>query len=310
LSDQLGDVRADIRDHERLHRELLDFRPEFVFHLAAQPLVRYSYQHPVETYETNVLGTVHVLEGLRQVARPCTAVIITTDKCYENREWLHGYREDDPMGGADPYSSSKGMAELAVAAYRRSYFLKGPVRVASVRAGNVIGGGDWALDRIVPDIARALGRGEPVRLRNPHARRPWQHVLDPLHGYLKLAALMDASPDNGTQLPALCSGFNFGPEASSNRTVRELTEQMLRWLPGSWEPVGELNAPHEATLLHLSIDKARFLLDWTPVWDFETAVQNTAEWYRRHFAQDDMRTVTADQVTAYQSAVSGNSGNQ
>lgn len=280
LSSQLSDARADIRDREQLRAVIRDFEPEIVFHLAAQPLVRYSYQNPIETYETNVMGSIYLLEALRTLNRPCVAVMVTTDKCYENREWVFGYREVDPMGGADPYSSSKGMAELAIAAYRRSYFGDAQVRVASARAGNVIGGGDWATDRIVPDCVRALQKNEPIVVRNPAATRPWQHVLDPLHGYLLLAQQMNQAPANSDRLAKLCSGFNFGPESSSNKTVRELVERVLQTIPGGWVDQSNSTAVHEAHLLQLCIDKARSLLRWEPAWDFQSAVDKTAAWYQ------------------------------
>ena len=281
LFDQLGLAGrmehevADVRDQEAVAASLRAVRPEFVFHLAAQPLVRLSYAEPVETYATNVMGTVHVLEALRSLEKPCAAVIVTTDKCYENREWVYGYREDDPMGGYDPYSSSKGMAELATSAYRRSFFSTGPARVASARAGNVIGGGDWAQDRIVPDCMRALEAGAPIPVRNKTATRPWQHVLEPLGGYLWLAACL-AAPGGA----ALAGAYNFGPSASSNRNVAELVQEILCHWPGAWEDHSDPNAVHEASLLQLSIDKARSYLRWSPVWDFPATIRQTVAWYR------------------------------
>jgi CDP-glucose 4,6-dehydratase len=299
LSTQLADTRADIRDREQVTAVIRDFNPEIVFHLAAQPLVRYSYQNPVETYETNVMGSIYVLEALRTLNRPCVAIMVTTDKCYENREWVFGYREVDPMGGADPYSSSKGMAELAIAAYRNSYFGDGQVRVASARAGNVIGGGDWATDRIVPDCVRSLQKNEPIVVRNPGATRPWQHVLDPLHGYLLLAQQMHQAPANSGRLAQLCSGFNFGPDSSSNRTVRELVEQILKSLPGRWVDHSDAAAPHEAHMLQLCIDKARRLLAWQPCWDFRRSVDLTAVWYQSAVDAMDITPMTLQQIAQY-----------
>ncbi|MCX7385955.1 MAG: CDP-glucose 4,6-dehydratase [Planctomycetales bacterium] len=299
LSTQIADTRADIRDRVQLTSVIRDFDPEIVFHLAAQPLVRYSYQNPIETYETNVMGSIYVLEALRISNRPCVAVMVTTDKCYENREWVFGYREVDPMGGRDPYSSSKGMAELAIAAYRRSYFGNAQIRVASVRAGNVIGGGDWALDRIVPDCVRALQKNEPMVVRNPAATRPWQHVLEPLHGYLTLAHKLHMAQPASDRLRQLCSGFNFGPESSSNRTVRELVDQLLQTIPGSWLNHCDPKSLHEAHLLHLCIDKAKSLLGWTPNWDFATSVKMTAEWYQQHATGQDVRLLTQQQISTY-----------
>lgn len=283
LFDQLGLASrvhhqiGDIRDASLVCRHIQQIQPDFVFHLAAQPLVRLSYKEPVETYATNVMGTVHVLDALRTLEKPCAAVMVTTDKCYENREWLHGYREEDPMGGYDPYSSSKGMAELAIAAYRRSFFAEHPVKIASARAGNVIGGGDWAMDRIVPDCIRALQVGAPIGVRNPHATRPWQHVLEPLSGYLWLAACL--SKATGSDSP-LCSGFNFGPGHDANRTVGELVVEALKTWPGRWEDQSDPFAHHEAKLLQLSTDKANALLGWSAAWRFADAVRETVTWYR------------------------------
>jgi len=278
LADRMANEIGDIRDLEGVRRSILSAQPDYVFHLAAQPLVRLSYREPLETYATNVMGTIHVMEVLRLLQKPCAAVFVTTDKCYENREWLYGYREDDPMGGFDPYSSSKGMAELAISAFRRSFFKDHPVRIASARAGNVIGGGDWAPDRILPDAIRSLRRSEPIPVRNPNAIRPWQHVLEPLSGYLQLAA---AIADPTLHPPSeLCSAFNFGPHLESNRNVRELIEDVLRHWPGSWIDRSDPEAPHEAGRLNLAIDKAFHLLAWRPKWDFSSAVSRTVNWYR------------------------------
>lgn len=296
LAGRLRSVLGDIRDAGLVRRVVAEAQPAFVFHLAAQPLVRRSYREPLLTWETNVLGTLHLLEALRGLDRPCAAVVVTTDKCYENREWFHGYREDDPLGGHDPYAASKAAAELAVAAWRRSFFHDSPVRLATARAGNVIGGGDWAADRIVPDAVRALQRGEPVRVRNPRATRPWQHVLEPLAGYLTLAARLAAAPPGPTPLAA---AFNFGPGHDANRTVRELVEEVLRHWPGRWEEAGDPAAPHEAGLLQLSSDKAGALLGWRPAWTFAEAVRETVRWY--HDARDPARVgdLTREQITAY-----------
>ncbi len=286
LFDQLGlatrfDHRiGDIRDLSTV-REIVDtVKPDFVFHLAAQPLVRLSYEQPVETYATNVLGTAHVLEALRLANRPCTIVAVTTDKCYENREWVHSYREEDPMGGYDPYSSSKGAAELVINAYRRSYF--GPasgIRLASARAGNVIGGGDWAADRIVPDCIRALQADQAIPVRNKVATRPWQHVLEPLSGYLWLAASLASDPGSPATAP-LASAFNFGPALTSNRSVAALVQEVLKHWPGRWEDRSDPHAVHEAKLLNLATDKAYHFLQWQPVWSFEETIAHTVSWYR------------------------------
>ncbi|MGA3171947.1 MAG: CDP-glucose 4,6-dehydratase [Chthoniobacteraceae bacterium] len=288
----------DIRKGDAVADIMGKFGPDFVFHLAAQPLVRLSYEQPVETWETNVLGTIHVLEGLRGLDHPCAAVFITTDKCYENREWIYAYREADPLGGHDPYSSSKAGAEIAVAAWRRSFFPESPVKIASARAGNVIGGGDWALDRIVPDCMRALARGETIPVRNKTSTRPWQHVLEPLGGYLWLGARLAGAGSEG-----LCEAFNFGPRLESNRTVAELVMEILKHRPGKWEDRSDPNAPHEAGLLNLSIEKAFHALDWSPVWDFEETIARTVKWYAHAGESEDAplaltRADIADYVAA------------
>ena len=266
---------GDVREAAAVRQSIATAQPDFVFHLAAQPLVRLSYAQPVESYATNVMGTVHVLDALRLLQKPCAAVFITTDKCYENREWVHGYREEDRLGGHDPYSSSKAAAEIAIGSFRRSFFKNHPVKIASARAGNVIGGGDWAAERIVPDCIRALQQGQPIAVRNRHATRPWQHVLEPLSGYLWLAARLAQVPG-----PQFCSAFNFGPDHEANRTVAELVLEVLKHWPGSWEDCTDPLAPHEAALLQLTTDKARALLGWKPVWSFSEAVAATVRWYR------------------------------
>lgn len=264
---------ADIRNPERVRRSIHEFQPDFVIHMAAQPLVRRSYSMPVETYETNVMGTIHVLEALRSISRPCVAVIVTTDKVYQNHGSGRAYEEADHMGGHDPYSSSKAMVEIAVSAYRDSYFHNGVIRVASARAGNVIGGGDWAEDRIVPDAMRALNQGKTIPVRNPQAVRPWQHVLEPLGGYLLLSAKLASDT-------FVATSFNFGPGPNADRSVRDLTEEILKHRHGAWIDSSDSGALHEATLLKLSIEKARKILGWTPRWDFITTVEKTVSWYR------------------------------
>ena len=270
---------GDIRDAALLNDLVAETRPELVLHLAAQPLVRRSYAEPTATWATNVMGTIHMLEALRRLEQPCTAVLITTDKVYRNNEWLYGYRENDPLGGHDPYSSSKAAAELAIASWRASFCGSLPhqspqLRIASARAGNVIGGGDWAEDRILPDAMRALAKGEPIGVRNPAATRPWQHVLEPLGGYLLLAERLSADP-------SLASAFNFGPQLEANRSVQELVEEGLRHWPGSWQDQSDPLAPHEANLLNLVTDKAHHQLGWSPRWDFATTVARTVGWYRQ-----------------------------
>ena len=292
LFDQLGLKEhihhqiGDLRDGALVMQSILDARPDFVFHLGAQAIVRTSYVQPVETYMTNVIGTVHVLEALRKLSSPCAAVLITTDKCYENREWLHGYREEDPLGGYDPYSSSKAGAEIAIASWRRSFFVDHPVRISSVRAGNVIGGGDWADDRIMPDSIRALEQGRPIPVRNKTSTRPWQHVLDPVSGYLWLAAVLSEPSLRPFDGNLFASAFNFAPSLESNRTVEEVVGEVLSHWPGIWEDNSDPDAVHEAKLLNLARDKAFHLLGWKPVWAFQKAVEATVSWYRR---ADDIR---------------------
>lgn len=297
---------GDIRDLATVQKIMAECQPDFVFHLAAQPLVRLSYEQPVETYATNVMGTINVLEAVRLTARPCVVVAITTDKCYENKEWVHSYREEDPMGGYDPYSSSKGAAELVINAYRCSYFSVpgSQVRLASARAGNVIGGGDWAIDRIVPDCIRALQKGEGIPVRNKVATRPWQHVLEPLSGYLWLAACL-AHPELRPEAyrSHLPSAFNFGPALASNRTVAELVQEVLKHWPGQWVDRSDPKARHEATLLNLATDKAHHFLAWAPVWPFTDTILETMEWYRRAAAAEtDIHALTTGQIGAYADA--------
>jgi CDP-glucose 4,6-dehydratase len=280
LEKRLQHEIGDVRDFDALKRSLLRVQPDFVFHLAAQALVRYSYEHPLDTYSTNVMGTANVLEALRPLEKPCAAVIVTTDKCYENREVDHAYSEEEHLGGHDPYSSSKAAAEIVIAAYRRSFFGKSPVRIASARAGNVIGGGDWAPDRIVPDCIRALQRGEAIPVRNQTATRPWQHVLEPLSGYLWLGALL-TKPEMVRAQPAdVATAFNLGPDQEANRPVVELVGEVLKSWPGRWEDKSDPKAVHEARLLMLSTARARRVLHWQPTWPFETAVARTIQWYR------------------------------
>ena len=293
---------GDVVDAAAVNRSIREAQPDFVFNLAAQPLVRSSYDEPVETYNTNLLGSIHVLEALRSLQKPCAAVMITTDKVYENREWLYGYREQDPLGGYDPYSSSKAAAEIAITSWRRSFFQDHPVRIASARAGNVIGGGDWARDRIVPDCMRALQAGEVFAVRNKIATRPWQHVLDPLSGYLWLGAVLLDPALRPFPAEMYRSAFNFGPPLESNRTVAELVAEAHKHWPGKWRDASDPNAVYEAKLLNLAIDKAHHLLDWSPIWNFEHAVANTVQWYRQVLTEKaDPRALTSEQIRQYES---------
>ncbi len=278
-----SEVHCDIRDLQALAEAVAAAKPEVVFHLAAQPLVRRSYSEPIETLETNAVGTANLLEAVRLEELGCVVVVITSDKCYENREWEFAYRENDPLGGRDVYSMSKAATELVAHAWRKSFFEPDPKLgpVATARAGNVIGGGDYAQDRIVPDCVRALLEKKKIVVRNPQAVRPWQHVLECLSGYLWLGARLGEEPKRSP----LASAFNFGPDPSARQPVRRLVEEVLRGWPGEWVDGSDPNSPHEATLLTLSIDKASALLGWSPSWGFEEAVARTVAWYReRHEA--------------------------
>jgi CDP-glucose 4,6-dehydratase len=302
LARRLRHILGDIQEPEVLRQAVKEAKPDFVFHLAAQALVRESYRRPRETFNVNAMGTLHLLEALREVSRPCAAVFITTDKCYENREWHHGYRETDALGGRDPYSASKAAAELIIASYRNSFFQTHPVKIASSRAGNVIGGGDWAADRIMPDCVNALQQGKPILVRNRRATRPWQHVLEPLSGYLWLGASLAAPKLRRCDLTALTSAFNFGPNRDANRTVEELVEEVLRHWPGRWQDKTDPTAPHEAGLLQLSTDKAAAMLLWFPVWSFAEAVGQTVQWYRKAGAfinAKEFQRLTRRQISHY-----------
>ncbi len=305
LAKRLNHIVTDIRDPEAVQTAFSAARPRVVFHLAAQPLVRRSYQQPQETFATNIMGTSHILEGVRNCDHPCVAVVVTSDKCYENLETGRDYREGDALGGRDCYSASKAATEIVASAYRRSFFLDHPdKRVASARAGNVIGGGDWAEDRIVPDCIRHLQRCEPILVRNPHATRPWQHVLEPLGGYLELAnrLLEGAIQGEGSAGDADYAAFNFGPGPESERSVQALVEEVLKFWSGTLENKSDPFAPHEAHRLSLDISKAARVLDWRPRWDFRRTVRETVEWYRA--ASDcqspaDFQSLTARQIADY-----------
>jgi CDP-glucose 4,6-dehydratase len=287
---------GDVRDLEALAGSFEAASPEVVFHLAAQALVRRSYEQPVDTYATNVMGTVNVLEAVRGSDGVRAVVNVTSDKCYENRETGQAYCETDALGGWDPYSSSKGCAELVTAAYRRSFFGEGsPVRIASVRAGNVIGGGDWAADRIVPDCIRSLTKGEPILVRNPDAVRPWQHVLEPLSGYLHLASrLIEGGPE-------FDGAWNFGPQEHGTVRVREVVDAIVdAWGSGSWETLGGIvEQPHEARLLSLDVSKSRGALGWRPLYGVASAVRMTADWYAARHAGSDPGALTRGQIDGY-----------
>jgi CDP-glucose 4,6-dehydratase len=290
---------ADIRDLGGLQAAMSEAKPDVVIHMAAQPLVRYSYAHPVETYATNVMGTVNILESIRSNNSVRATVIVTTDKCYENKEWVWGYRESEPMGGYDPYSNSKGCAELVTSAYRQSYFSSPSSinNVASARAGNVIGGGDWSEDRLIPDVIKAFEARKPLMIRNPLATRPWQHVLEPLSGYLILA---QALYEQGS---AFASAWNFGPREGDNRAVQEVVELLISgWGDAArWEKEG-LEQPHEANLLKLDCSKARAQLGWVPKWDLETATKKIVQWQKAYQAKESMQEVSLSQINQYMSS--------
>ena len=282
-----ADIRADIRDAEKMKAVFSEYQPEIVFHLAAQPLVRLSYDIPVETYEANVMGTIHIMEAIRATKSVKVGVMITTDKCYDNCETLQGYVETDPFGGYDPYSSSKGACEVAIQSWRRSFFnpkdygKKHTVSLASVRAGNVIGGGDWAKDRIIPDCIRALEEGRVIDIRSPKAVRPWEHVLEPLSGYMLLAQLMW---DNPTEY---CEGWNFGPEAEGVSTVWEVASEVIKnYGFGELKDSSDPNAVHEANLLMLNINKAKNRLGWYPRMNMQQCIELVVDWYKRYQTED------------------------
>lgn len=297
LNTLVKDYRLDIRDGSALKALVSEIQPDFVFHLAAQPLVRHSYSDPVGTWQTNTLGTVNVLESLRGFKKACVAVFITSDKCYDNVEWVWGYRETDTLGGSDPYSASKGAAELAIRSYVHSYFPKdGLVRIGIGRAGNVIGGGDWAEDRIVPDCVRAWSCGKTVQLRNPVSTRPWQHVLEPLSGYITLAMSLHGNSKLHGQ------PFNFGPNMQQNNSVGELVSAMAKhWDQVRWEDVAsQYRGPHESGLLKLNCDKALCYLNWQAVMNFKTTVKMTAEWYRSFYTDPkDIFRLSQNQIQTY-----------
>lgn len=296
-------IIGDIRDANALAEAMALSAPEIVIHMAAQPLVRYSYDHPVETYSTNVMGLVNLFESVRNTPSVRAVVNVTSDKCYENREWHWGYRENEAMGGYDPYSSSKGCAELVTSAYRRSYFSasrggRKPVALASARAGNVIGGGDWALDRLIPDIMRAISGNKTTSIRSPHAVRPWQHVLEPISGYLVLAERLY---EEGA---AFADGWNFGPSDEDAKPVQWIVEHLTQaWGPGASWQLDPVPGPHEATFLKLDCSKARAVLNWTPAWGLSQSLDKIVEWYRAYVQGEDMRSMTISQINQYQQAL-------
>ncbi len=302
LSDKITDYRADVRDFTTLKSKVDEFKPDIIFHLAAQALVRPSYDEPRDTFDTNVMGTVNILECLRESETAKALVNITSDKCYENKEWLWGYREIDPLGGRDPYSASKGASEIVTSSYLRSFFHTdkfyehGKV-IASVRAGNVLGGGDWSRDRIMTDSINALENGQPIKVRNPRHTRPWQHVLEPLGGYMLLASKLSESP-------AKYSGaWNFGPNQDSIIPVGDIADLVIKhYGEGSWEDMSDPNQPHEASLLSLDISKARFELGWEPTLNIEETIRFTIDWYK-NYRDKDMFEYCTGQIVEFTSKV-------
>ncbi len=300
LEKEIIHVIGDIRNEKKLKETFEKYKPDIVIHMAAQPLVRYSYMNPKETYETNVIGTLNVFEAVKETETVRVVINVTSDKCYENKEWVYGYRENDPMGGYDPYSSSKGCAELLTSAYRNSFFnpenygKTHNVALASVRAGNVIGGGDWAEDRLIPDCIRALSKKETIYIRNPHATRPWQHVLEPLSGYLWLGALMWQDPTKYSE------GWNFGPNDEDILTVEEIVKDVIKiWGNGEYV-VNSDNRFHEAKLLKLDISKAHFYLKWKPVYNAKKSLVETVNWYKTYFSNPEkIYDFTINQLLSY-----------
>lgn len=289
---------ADIRDHSKLKHFIIDSGVEIIIHMAAQPLVRYSYTHPRETYEVNVMGIVNLLDAVRETDTVKAVVNVTSDKCYENKEWVWAYRENEPMGGYDPYSNSKGCSELVTSAFVNSYFsdTENKTAIASARAGNVVGGGDWAEDRLIPDIIRSFSSNQEVFIRHPNAVRPWQHVLEPLSGYLTLSERLYTE---GTKYSG---GWNFGPLDNDNKTVEQIVSKMCSiWGNNAfWAKDVNEQHPHEANLLRLDCSKSRILLGWHPIWDSETALEKLTLWYKAYFAQQqDMLNLSRQQIDEY-----------
>lgn len=294
VAEGMAHFTGDIRDYTTVLTRMQSLQPDIVLHMAAQPLVRLSYQQPIETYATNIMGTVHVLEAARHCGSVKAIVNITTDKCYENREWVWGYREDEPMGGYDPYSSSKACAELISAAYRASFLKEAQIAVATARAGNVIGGGDWSFERLVPDILRSLQHKDVVSIRNPHAVRPWQHVLEPLSGYLILAEHLF------THGHVDAEAWNFGPNDEDARPVQWIVERLCEsWRDSAGWRIQEGPHPHEANVLKLDISKARRRLNWAPRWSIETALKHTSDWHQAWLKGQDMQAVCLRQISQY-----------
>lgn len=294
LENKMKSLIGDVRDLKALADSILTYQPEIIFHLAAQPLVRESYQDPKRTYETNVLGTLNVYEAARQCQSVQAIVCVTTDKCYENKEWVYSYREIDRLGGYDPYSSSKACVELLTNSYRQSFFYEEGISVASARAGNVIGGGDWSIDRLIPDAIRSITKHQPIILRNPLAIRPWQHVLEPLSGYLYLGYQLLSKKNT------YASSWNFGPYESSNQTVEVVIQEVIKHYKAGSYVITEEEQLHEAQLLKLDINKAKKYLSWHPVYDYQTAIEKTVAWYQTYdMKNENMYHMTKTQIDDY-----------
>ena len=295
LDRKIKHITSDVRDEASIDRAIREFQPEIVFHLAAQALVKDSYANPVRTFSTNIMGSVNLLEAVKNCHSVRSLVYITSDKCYENVEWIWGYRENDKLGGHDPYSASKGAAEIVFSAYMRSFFdLRTKFGAASTRAGNVIGGGDWAVDRIVPDCIRSIDSNTPIKLRNPNSTRPWQHVLEPISGYLQLAAALYEQPKKYS------GSWNFGPSISKAITVEEVALKIIRYIGrGSIEIESPNDNQHEANLLQLNCDKARQLLEWHPRWEVEKTIEETAKWYALFLQGNKIEDITKEQIYDY-----------
>ncbi len=296
LSSFIRSNKSDIKNLEKTRKQILEISPDFIFHLAAQPIVNISYTKPIDTWGTNLLGTINILESLRSLKSNCVAVMITSDKCYKNNEWIWGYRENDQLGGDDPYSASKGAAEIAIASYYQSYFKSSEnIKIASTRAGNVIGGGDWAADRIIPDIIKYWQRKETLNLRNPLSTRPWQHVLEPLRGYLRLGEFLHENKVKSGQ------AFNFGPNSNEEKTVEELVSKISKHLSyENWKVTASENNFSESGLLKLNCDKATRILAWKPLLDFEKTISMTAEWYYKFYEKKhDVFELSKSQIESY-----------
>lgn len=295
VANGIESIIGDIRDYAAIHKVIHDFQPDIVFHLAAQPLVLQSYEQPLDTYTTNVLGTLHLFEALRHSGKTKAIINVTTDKCYENRESMKGYQENDPLGGYDPYSNSKACSELVTSAYRDSFFLKQEIGIATARAGNVIGGGDWAQHRLIPDIIQGCMQQQMITLRHPNALRPWQHVLEPLSGYLQLAQYLYENPQT------FSSPWNFGPELNDIKTVEWICDYIIKqWgNKAGWQMSRETNQHHETLALTLDVSKAKNKLHWQPKWNLETSLNKTIEWYKAFQAKQNMREVTLAQIESY-----------